>query len=227
MPPHNDVTWLRRLDILYIGFWRVAHRQNPASAMSFSDNDFELLFYFPCCLLGNFIFSLSWLAPCCHGALLSNAKLGLHSVARLRGYQTIYPGIRGYQIPGWGLLFLYLVSSLTPLIDMPTAESPSPSSYYTLWMCPHHPRPHFTHRVQNLTSKTRFSKETFITVGLYMISRFFWCVIFEVWIKGSPEMQLLISRSFKHYFQYEIDGINYQYVCSLSTWTEVCHTKQT
>ena len=106
---------------------------------------------------------------------------------------------------------------------MPTAESPSPSSYYTLWMCPHHPRPHFTHRVQNLTSKTRFSKETFITVGLYMISRFFWCVIFEVWIKGSPEMQLLISRSFKHYFPYEIDGINYQYVCSLSTWTEVCH----
>ena len=105
---------------------------------------------------------------------------------------------------------------------MPTPESPSPSSNYTLWKCPHHPRPHYTHRVQNLTSKTRFSKETFITVGLYMISRFFWCVIFEVWIKGSPEIQLLILRSFKHYFQYEIEGINYQYVCSLSTWTEVC-----
>ena len=106
---------------------------------------------------------------------------------------------------------------------MPTTESPSAASNYTLWMCPHQPRPHYNHRVQYLTSKTRFSKETFITVGLYMISRFFWCVIFEVWIKGSPEMQLLISRSFKHYFQYEIDGINYQYVCSLSTWTEVCH----
>ena len=76
-------------------------------------------------------------------------------------------------------------------IDMPTPESPSASSYYTLWVCPHHPRPHFTHRVQNQTFQTKFLWKTINTARFLTLSAFFIAITCPFWFKTSKVMTLL------------------------------------
>ena len=81
-------------------------------------------------------------------------------------------------------------------IDMPTPESPSASSNYTLWVCPHHPRPHFNPRVKYQTFQTKFLWKTINTVRLLTLSSGVWI---EIWKSLYKFYNTVVNQSIFHY----------------------------